>query len=147
MPATAEPARIEVAAWRGGFQVSKVQYWLHPADAPLPADDPHLARGDWQDATILGPPERWGGDLPGDVLPDTPLQFGPSGAPRAWPLRYTVVHWSAVLNGRPRGLYALRCRSTSNLNGTLAYALAICPSGRAEIDVAIASSSSPARVI
>jgi hypothetical protein len=137
VPTTAsagQPIEVSGLAQVGVSGLTKVQYWLQPADAPLPADDPHLTRGDWQDATILGPPEQWGGGLPGDRLPPTPLQFDPSGAPRSWPLRYTVVHWSAVLEGSPPGTYVLRCRSI-DLNG-IAQPMPrpFAKSGRAEIE-------------
>jgi hypothetical protein len=97
--------------------LAKVQYWLHLADAPLPPDDPHFERADWRDADVLPPPDRWGGGLPDGRLPGTPLQFDPAtNAPREWPLRYTVVHWTAVLRGVAPGRYDLRCRSI-DLNG------------------------------
>jgi hypothetical protein len=137
VPATAranEPIEVTGLAQVGVSGLSKVQYWLHPADAPLPADDPHLTSADWQDSTIIGPPEDWGGGLPGDKLPETPLQFDARGAPRTWPLRYTVVHWSAVLDGHPAGQYVLRCRSI-DLNGIAQPMPRPFPkSGRAEIE-------------
>ena len=51
--------------------LSKVQCWLHPVDMPLPADDRYFERGNWQDATILPPPDRWGGGLRDGGLPET----------------------------------------------------------------------------
>ncbi|MBM4074819.1 MAG: hypothetical protein FJ267_04165, partial [Planctomycetes bacterium] len=45
--------------------LSKVQYWLSPQDAQLPADDPYFHRADWKEASILGPPKTWGGGLNG----------------------------------------------------------------------------------
>jgi DMSO/TMAO reductase YedYZ molybdopterin-dependent catalytic subunit len=112
-----------------------VQCWLHPVDAALPADDPYFERGNWQPATILPPPDRWGGGLPDDLLLDAPLQFDPaSGAPRAWPLRYTVVHWSAVLKGVPPGRYVLRCRSVDLNAVAQPMPRPFAKSGRAEIE-------------
>jgi DMSO/TMAO reductase YedYZ molybdopterin-dependent catalytic subunit len=120
VPVTAragEPITVTGLAQVGSSGLAQVQYWLHPADVPLPPDDPHLMRGDWQDADILPPPTRWGGGLPGGQLPGTPLQFDPAtGTPRQWPMRYTVVHWAAVLRGVAPGRYELRCRSI-DLNG------------------------------
>src|SRR4029450_450212 len=77
VPSTAragEPITVTGLAQVGVSGLAKVQYSLHPADMPLHPDDPHLRRGDWQDADILPPPERWGGGLPGGRLPSTPLQ-------------------------------------------------------------------------
>ncbi|MSQ27380.1 MAG: hypothetical protein EXR51_04475 [Dehalococcoidia bacterium] len=111
------PIPIAGLAQVGVSGLAKVQYWLHLADAPLPADDPNLTRGDWRDAEILPAPHDWGGGLPAGPLPGTPLQFdATTGRPRSWPLRYTVAHWSATLRGVAAGAYVLRCRSV-DLNG------------------------------
>lgn len=130
-----DPIAITGLAQAGVSGLLKVQCWLHPADAELPADDPYFEGGAWRDGTILPPPTDWGGGLPDGLAPDAPLQFDPaSGAPRTWPLRYTVVHWSAVLPGVPAGTYALRCR-TIDLNG-IAQPMPrpFAKSGRAEIE-------------
>ncbi|MEK7216858.1 MAG: molybdopterin-dependent oxidoreductase, partial [Chloroflexota bacterium] len=104
------PIPIAGLAQVGVSGLAKVQYWLHPAGAPLPADDPNFTRGNWRDAGILPPPEDWGGGLPAGPLPGTPLQVdAATGRPRAWPLRYTVAHWSAPLSGVDPGAYVLRC--------------------------------------
>jgi DMSO/TMAO reductase YedYZ molybdopterin-dependent catalytic subunit len=100
--------------------LARVQYLLQPSTVPLSTDSPFVDSGSWCDATILSPPERWGGGLPNDKLPEVPLQFAHA-TPRSWPLRYTVVHWSAVLDPVPVGRYALRCR-TIDLNGIAAAA-------------------------
>jgi DMSO/TMAO reductase YedYZ molybdopterin-dependent catalytic subunit len=111
-----EPIPVTGLAQVGVSGLATVQVWLHPRDAPLPPDDPHFARAPWRDAELLPPPERWDG-LPGGGLPEVPLQFDPAtGAPRQWPLRYTVAHWAAVLPGAAPGAYDLRCRSV-DLNG------------------------------
>lgn len=112
-----EPIAIAGLAQVGVSGLAKVQCWLHPQDAPLPLDDPYFDRADWQDAEILPPPERWGGGLPGGRLPEMPLQFDPAtGAPRQWPLRYTVAYWAAVLRDVAPGSYEVRCR-TIDANG------------------------------
>jgi len=107
-----QPIRISGIAQVGASGLAGVQYALHPQDAPLPEDDPTLSGLDWQDADILPPPEQWGGGLPSGGLPPTPIQIDPAtGAPRRWPLRYTVAHWVAVLWDVPPGRYDVRCRS------------------------------------
>jgi DMSO/TMAO reductase YedYZ molybdopterin-dependent catalytic subunit len=120
VPSTAkagQPIPINGLAQIGVSGLSKVQYWLHPHDAPLPADDPNFERGNWLDADPLSPPQSWGAGLPDSQSPDAPLQFDPvTGKPHYWPLRYTVAHWSATLPGSPAGTYDLRCRSI-DLNG------------------------------
>ena len=137
VPSTAragEPITVTGLAQVGVSGLAQVQYWLHPADVPLPPDDPYCTRGDWQDADILPPPAHWGGEVPDGRLPGTPLQYDPAtGTPRQWPLRYTVVHWAAVLRGIAPGRYALRCRSI-DLNGIAQPMPRPFPkSGRAEI--------------
>jgi len=105
--------------------LSKVQYWLAPADKPLPEDDPYFEKAQWQNADILPPPEYWGGNLPDGKLPSIPRQFDAAGKPLRWPLPNTIVHWAAVLKapnaGNPATLtaskYDLRCR-TIDANGT-----------------------------
>jgi DMSO/TMAO reductase YedYZ molybdopterin-dependent catalytic subunit len=130
-----EQIAVTGLAQAGVSGLMKVQCWLHPVDATLPADDPYFDRGDWRDATILPPPDHWGGGLPDDVSPDAPLQFDPAtGAPRAWPLRYTVVHWSALLNGVPAGQYVLRCRTIDLNAAAQPMPRPFAKSGRAEIE-------------
>lgn len=97
--------------------LSKVQYCLHLLGDPWPADDPYWTRADWKDATILPPPGNWGGGLPGGKLPANMGQFDPvKGTPLQWPMRFTIVHWAALLPGLPAGTYDLCCR-TVDANG------------------------------
>ena len=78
-------------------------------------EDPNDSQERWADAEILPPPEDWGGGLPGGRLPGVPLLFDPTtGRPSQWPLRYTMVHWSAELPALDAGTYTLRCRSVDN---------------------------------
>lgn len=112
-----EPIPLTGLAQVGVSGLAKVQVWLHPQEVPLPADDPHFIGAPWRDADLLPPPDHWGGGLPDGRLPATPLQFDPTtGAPRQWPLRYTVAHWAAVLPGAASGRYDVRCRAI-DLNG------------------------------
>jgi DMSO/TMAO reductase YedYZ molybdopterin-dependent catalytic subunit len=97
----------------GTSGLSRAQYSLRPKDEPLPAEDPYLAKLDWQDAQIVPPPASdWGGDYAGGKLPAIPLQFDPaSGAPRSWPLRYASAQWAVMSGELPAGHYELRCRT------------------------------------
>jgi DMSO/TMAO reductase YedYZ molybdopterin-dependent catalytic subunit len=106
------PIPITGLAQVGMSGLKKVQYWLHPAGAPLPEGDPDFAQAAWKDARILPPPDRWGGGLPEGKLPPVPRQIDPAtGRPRTWPLRDTIVHWAALLRDVPPGRYDLRCRT------------------------------------
>lgn len=129
---TGQPIEITGIAQAGVSGLARVQYWLHPKDEPLPADDPYFSRADWREAHILPPPRQWGGGLPADAHLEAPLQFDGS-TPKQWPLRYTVVHWAATLSGLTPGEYELRCR-TFDLNGTAQpMPRPFAKSGRAEI--------------
>jgi ABC-type amino acid transport substrate-binding protein len=104
--------QISGVAQVGMSGLSKVQYWVRPQASPLPPDDPYLTRGDWQDARILPPPEHWGGGLPDGVSPPVPLQFDRANRePLTWPLRNTIVLWTALLPGLAAGRYDLYCRT------------------------------------
>ncbi|HZU35331.1 MAG TPA: molybdopterin-dependent oxidoreductase [Gemmataceae bacterium] len=104
------PIPITGYAQVGISGLSKVQVWIHPSAKPWPADDPYFARAPWRDAQVLPPPAHWGGNLPGDKIPDSTLGFE-NGRPRTWPMRLCKVHWAALLPGLPAGEYTLRCRS------------------------------------
>ena len=89
-----------------------MQFALDRADAPRPADDPHFLQCSWRDAELLPPPSQWGAEFKNAPLPDTPLQFdAATGKPLQWPLRFTLVHWAALIPGVPAGDYVLRCRT------------------------------------
>jgi DMSO/TMAO reductase YedYZ molybdopterin-dependent catalytic subunit len=106
------PVSLAGLAQVGLSGLGKVQMALAPRGAPLPEDDPFLGKLDWKDARILPPPEDWGGGLTGGRLPAG--TFGcdtATGRPLFWPLRWTIVHWSAVLGGLAPGKYDLRCRT------------------------------------
>jgi len=111
-----QPVPITGLAQVGMSGLSKVQYWLAPADQPLAENDPYFENAHWQDADILPPPEHWGGNLPGGKLPSVPRQFDAAGKPLRWPLPNTIVHWAAVLKATRPGKYDLRCR-TIDANG------------------------------
>ena len=112
-----QPIPITGVAQVGVSGLAKVQYWLRPENQPAAPDDPYFTRGNWKDAVILPPPERWGGGLPDDRLPAMPAQFDPAtGQPRSWPLRYTLAHWAALAPGVSAGRYRICCR-TIDANG------------------------------
>jgi len=106
-----QPAAVTGVAQVGPSGLHKVQWWLHPQGEPLPPDDPYFLRGKWQDAVLLGPPQRWGGNFEDGKLPPVPEQLDPAGKPIQWPLRYTLAHWAFVLKVPTPGRYELRCRT------------------------------------
>jgi DMSO/TMAO reductase YedYZ molybdopterin-dependent catalytic subunit len=106
-----QAAAVTGVAQVGMSGLSKVQYCLCPAGQPASPDDPYLTRADWREAEILPPPERWGGGLPGGRLPPIPRQFAADGRPLAWPLRYAIAHWAALLTASTAGPHELCCRT------------------------------------
>jgi hypothetical protein len=92
--------------------LTKIQYALLPQEPAWPADDPWFTNADWKDAQVLPAPERWGGGLPEGKLPEGTIGIdATSGKPAAWPMRYSIVHWGALLTSLAPGKYDLLCRS------------------------------------
>jgi hypothetical protein len=112
-----ESLPISGVAQVGLSGLNKVQYWLHPHGQPLPAADPYFTKAPWRDAQILSPPDQWQGGLPDGKIPSDTIGFDPqTGKPKAWPMRYSIVHWAALLRDISPGEYELRCR-TIDSNG------------------------------
>jgi DMSO/TMAO reductase YedYZ molybdopterin-dependent catalytic subunit len=112
-----QPFPITGVAQVGISGLKKVQYGLYPAEAELPADDPYFTQADWKDAETLAPPRSWGGGLADGELPVEIAGFDTATRrPQAWPMRYTIAHWAALVDGLPEGKYHLRCR-TIDANG------------------------------
>lgn len=129
-----QPVPVTGYAQVGVSGLSKVQVWVQPAGDKWPADDPYFTRAPWVDATLLGPPAKWGGDLPGGNVPKGTLGFDETGRPRTWPMKLGKAHWAALLPGRPAGAYTLRCR-TIDVNGQAQpMPRPFKKSGRAEIE-------------
>lgn len=106
-----KPAALTGLAQVGVSGLKKVQYCAHSLANDWPADDPYRSKAVWHDASILPPPSNWGGGLPSGKLPTTSQTDPATGAPLRWPLRYTIVHWAAMLTGLAPGKYELCCRT------------------------------------
>jgi DMSO/TMAO reductase YedYZ molybdopterin-dependent catalytic subunit len=135
VPATAPAGRaipISGIAQVGVSGLAKVQYWVHPREVPLAADDPHFLRGDWRLAEILPPPRDLSRGLPAGSQPDLRLE-GDGSSSRSWPLRYTVVHWAAEMVGLAPGAYDLRCRSMDHNGIAQPMPRPFAKGGRSEI--------------
>ena len=107
-----QPVPMTGMAQVGISGLTKVQYALSPQEPTWPADDPWFTKADWKEAEILPPPEKWAGGLPGGTLPPGTLGIDAStGKPAVWPMRYSIVHWGAILTNVSAGKYDLRCRT------------------------------------
>jgi hypothetical protein len=88
-----------------------VQVWLRRANEPWPATDPHFATAPWQDAALLPSPASFP-TLPDGRIPENTRGFdAQTRRPVAWPMRYSLAHWAAVLRDIQPGKYELRCRT------------------------------------
>jgi DMSO/TMAO reductase YedYZ molybdopterin-dependent catalytic subunit len=90
--------------------VSKVQVSIESNAVPRPSGDPHYTQCPWVDAELLPRPQHWDA-LPEGKIPPNTLGFDDRGEPQRWPLRFTKIHWAAVLPGLPAGEYSLRSRT------------------------------------
>jgi hypothetical protein len=71
----------------------------------------------WMEGRLQEPPSSWKSVLPAGVLAREILGFDPKlGKPLAWPLRYSMISWSATLKKLPPGKYSVRARAV-DLNG------------------------------
>jgi DMSO/TMAO reductase YedYZ molybdopterin-dependent catalytic subunit len=106
-----KPVPLTGMAQVGVSGLKKVQYWVDTHKKASPAEDPYWTRAEWKDAHILPPPSNWGGGLPEGKLPPTNQTDPGTGKPIEWPLRYTIVHWAALLPGMVPGNYDVCCRT------------------------------------
>jgi hypothetical protein len=109
-----KPVALTGMAQVGISGLAKVQYCVHSQKDPWPASGPDWATVDWKDAALLPPPVEWG------AMPKLPASTNgfdsKTGKPLQWPMRFTLVHWAALVPGLPAGSYDLCCR-TIDLNG------------------------------
>jgi hypothetical protein len=100
--------------------LKRVEYWLRasagrPGD--IPEDDPAWQTAKWEECKLEDPPPDWSRVLPTGVSPKSVLGFdAQTGNPSSWPLRYSMVSWSAILKGLAPGKYEVRARAV-DLNG------------------------------
>ena len=110
-PRSGQPIPITGYAQSGISGLSRVQVWIQPQGDGWPEDDPFFTRAPWQDATLLPPPDAWGGSLPGGEIPKNTRSFNSEGQPVEWPLRLSKAHWCFLHSGLPAGKYFFRCRA------------------------------------
>ena len=105
---------LAIAGWSG---LERVEYWLRPAAEDIADDDPAWATAKWIPCQTAPPPADWITVLPAGVTSRDILGFDrATGHPLTWPLRYSMVAWSAALRDLAPGKYEVRAR-TVDLNG------------------------------
>jgi hypothetical protein len=109
-----EPISIRGIAQVGVSGLARVQYSVRVKGQE---------NSDWRDGAEIQPP------------PEGLATQGLLGFDRGWPLRYTVVHWTAEVDGLPPGAYELRCRSIDNNGIAQPMPRPFAKGGRSEIQV------------
>ncbi len=105
---------LAIAGWSG---LQRVEYWLRPAAPDIADDDPAWAAAKWIPAQLAEPPADWSTVFPAGVASRDVLGFDrKTGQPLTWPLRYSMVAWSAALRDLAPGKYEIRARAV-DLNG------------------------------
>ena len=111
---------IEGTAMAGWSGLKRVEYWLRPdggTGGKLDDDDPAWTSAEWRPCALMPAPDDWESVLPAGTAANTIWGFDPTtGRPKDWPLRFSVVPWSATLEGLKPGAYEFRAR-TVDLNG------------------------------
>lgn len=107
-----------VLAGLSGLQ--RVEYWLHrvePGSKPVTEDDETYRAARWSACELEALPKDWSGVFPAGVSSRDVLGFDPkTGQPKTWPLRYSMISWSALLRDVKPGSYEFRARAV-DMNG------------------------------
>jgi hypothetical protein len=111
-----QPVSVSGLVISGLSGLKRVEYSLRREDSKpgAPATDD---AGEWIECRLEDPPADWSSVLPAGVSSRQILGFDlRTGQPTTWPLRYSMVSWSASLKGLAPGKYAMRDRAV-DLNG------------------------------
>ncbi|MDZ4289387.1 MAG: molybdopterin-dependent oxidoreductase [Prosthecobacter sp.] len=115
-----QPVFISGLVLAGLSGLQRVEHWLHRIEAgaaPIAIDDATYRSAKWTPCDLEAPPADWSPILPPGVSAKQVLGFDPrTGQPTTWPLRYSMISWSATLKGLPPGKYEVRARAV-DLNG------------------------------
>lgn len=113
-----EPVAIEGTAMVGWSGLKRVECWVRPGTgATLTEDDPAWGTAVWKPCDLMPPPDDWQAVLPKGISPREVWGFDPrTGKPKEWPLLFSMVPFTARLEGLKPGTYELRARAV-DLNG------------------------------
>ncbi len=111
-----QPVLISGLVISGLSGLKHVEYSLSRQDAK-PGAVVEDAVEQWTEARLENPPTDWTSVFPAGVSSRQVLGFdAKTGQPATWPLRYSMVSWSASLAGLVPGKYSVRARAV-DLNG------------------------------
>ena len=103
---------LVLSGWSG---LERVESWLHrvePGAKPVTDNDETYRGATWTPCELEAPPADWTTILPAGVSSKDVLGFDRrTGEPLAWPLRYSMISWSATLKDLPAGKYEFRARA------------------------------------
>jgi hypothetical protein len=106
-----QPVYIGGLAIAGLSGLRRVEYSVRATAAKpgAPEDD---SQERWIECRLEEPPADWSSVLPAGVSSKQILGFDPkTGKPATWPLRYSMVSWSATLKDLAPGKYEVRARA------------------------------------
>ena len=107
---TGRPVTITGRVISGLSGLRRVEGWLHRVDPATP--QPSEEKAPWTPCDLEVPPTDWSTVLPAGVSSRDVLGFDPeSGRPLTWPLRYSMITWSATLGKLKPGQYEFRARA------------------------------------
>ena len=106
-----QPVSVSGLVISGLSGLKRVEYSLSRENANPGAPAAEDA-GQWIECRLEDPPADWSSVFPAGVNSRQVLGFDPkTGQPATWPLRYSMVSWSASLAGLAPGKYAVRARA------------------------------------
>ncbi len=115
-----QPLLFSGLALSGLSGLQRVEYWLNriqPDTKAVAFDDETYRAAKWTPCAFEAPPSDWSSVFPAGISSKDVLGFDPkTGKPLTWPLRYSMVSWSATLSGLQPGKYEFRARAV-DMNG------------------------------
>ena len=115
-----QPIFFTGLALAGLSGLQRVEWWLHRVDPdakPVVVDDETYRAAQWTPCELEAPPGDWSSVFPAGISSKNVLGFDPkTGKPLTWPLRYSMISWSATLRDLQPGSYEFRARAV-DMNG------------------------------
>ena len=109
-----QPVSVSGLVISGLSGLKRVEYSLNRENPGAPTADNTVP---WIECRLEDPPTDWSRVFPAGVTSSQVLGFDPkTGQPASWPLRYSMISWSATIEGLTPGKYSVRARAI-DLNG------------------------------